>query len=86
MKAIDCPKCKGTGEIPLPDGLAATLKHVPWHYEICAERVHEKLGEHVGLTAINNRLARLLDLGFVNVRRDGKTLYFTRLAKLEGGK
>lgn len=71
---IQCPQCKGHGEIPLPLILSEVLHIVQRHSKrgsITVEQVYAELKQPgIGTTAINNRMTALERAGFV--RRSGK--------------
>jgi hypothetical protein len=78
---IECPTCSGHGEIPLPEILAKPLEVIGRHDGIDTLSLlleygfaygGEDYGEAIKPTAMNNRLVRLLEYGFVTRTRRGK--------------
>ena len=82
---VPCDCCEGSGVRPLGDGLWDVLwilrsAKVP----LSAADVSRELPDKVGVTAINNRLAKLVDLELaVFVAKDGKEKLF-ECVPLEG--
>jgi len=69
---IPCGHCEGTGRIPLPDELDATLRFVAEHQPVTAPDVHRRLMlSENGVTAANQRLYKLRALGLV--KRTGRS-------------
>ena len=77
MHTIPCPTCHGEKRIPLPAQLADTLAYVDTLGSPTAPEIHKQFGGKellgVTVTAINNRLDQLLDLGLVTRARWGKS-------------
>lgn len=75
---IQCDKCCGHGEIPLPDCLRETLEAVKAGYEtaesICAIQTHAPL---IGISAINNRLVKLETFGYIQRIKKGKEFFWS---------
>jgi hypothetical protein len=70
MLTIPCDQCKGSGRIPLPEALQETYDAVergvstaPEIWKVSTDRAI------IGVTAINRRLSRLLELGFVQRKK-----------------
>lgn len=73
-----CPKCKGTGEIPLSDVLQATLGAVSIHGPITAPELYQYDDWNgVGISALNNRLEDLRKLGILDRKRSYRNKGFT---------
>lgn len=77
MIQITCDHCRGKGQIPLHESLAATLKFVR-NGRRTAEQIHAASGEagFIAVTAINNRLERLRSYGLVTRHREGKYFHY----------
>lgn len=84
---IQCHRCHGTGRIPAPPGLQATLGLFKAKSRFTAEELRKLLidkkliGADVTTSAISNRLARLLFAGHLTRFRDGMVW---RYAKVRG--
>jgi DNA-binding transcriptional ArsR family regulator len=66
-----CPRCSGTGWLPLPDAYRETLDAMrPLNHEINGAQLAAQMSVHP--TAMNNRLVVLKALGMVIDRRDGR--------------
>jgi len=74
---LPCPKCDGTGKIPLPEPLLETLTFVraAKNGGVTASEAHAGLYPEsiMGITAFNNRLEELRSIGLVERTRCGKT-------------
>jgi hypothetical protein len=74
MRMIPCHKCRGTGNVPLPEHLAETLS------KINGNTTSLELAEKIpGMTrgAQSNRLEELRALGIVERKRKGKWWIYT---------
>lgn len=65
---------------PLSETLQGTLDLFGATDELSASEVRGRLSDDVGETAINNRLARLRELGYLDRRRVGRELRYRRHA------
>lgn len=78
---VTCDRCSGKGIIFSPE-LTATAEALSTHGPMAASEVHAKLGGEktgVRVTAINNRLVRLVELGVATVaRKNGKVKLYLR--------
>lgn len=74
---IECPTCRGCGEVDLPEHLAYALKAVR-EGNLTAIQVHNSIGAKNVLTvsAISHRLKELYDLELVTRHRVGKSLHY----------
>lgn len=80
VPVMPCPTCQTEGYIALSDGLEFTLNEVvstPW------VSASELLDRHTGIsvTAINNRLEHLRELGFLIRQRRGKSWIYRATLK-----
>lgn len=80
---VTCTKCNGTGTRRLSKHLMDTFHVVSYKGEATAADVHAALDETVILTAINNRLEDLRELGLLTVRREGKQKIYSVNDKVE---
>ena len=72
LPLIECPTCHGSGKAPLSETYASTLALFKRN-ELTAEQARVRSGETgVEVTAFNNRLRFLMELGFLTRRREGK--------------
>lgn len=86
MTQTRCPKCNGTGKIPLSDVLQATLGAVSVNGTTTAPELYKYCDwDGVGVTALNNRLEDLWKLGILERKRThggrGWTYYVPRRKK-----
>jgi ribosomal protein S25 len=66
MPTIPCEVCKGSGRVPLPAALQEVLDAVNQGLNTApAIWSHTSDRANIGVTAINRRLERLTELGFV---------------------
>lgn len=68
---VPCPKCVGTGSIPLPKPLQETLRALG-RDRLTPQQVHERIKGHLGVTAVCNRLKQLRGAGFVGREQRGR--------------
>lgn len=73
---ITCRACNGTGKRRLDKHLMKTFALVPEDGEATATAIHSKIGDEIGITAINNRLNDLVDLGLLQCRKSGKQKFY----------
>ena len=71
IPTIECPHCAGLGKVPISGSLAETLEAVRSQRGITAIQVHAKLGDQIGITAVNNRLEDLRRIGLLIRQRVG---------------
>ncbi len=70
-----CFHCGGTGKLNLTKPLTETLSVATIHWQTTNEIFEEVINRYLPdlkITAINNRLTRLLALGFIEVKTEGK--------------
>lgn len=73
---ICCPRCDGGGKVKLDQALIDTLAVMGKQWQSTAE-IYDKLQNgYFKITAINNRLTKLLELGFIEVEVRGKPKYW----------
>lgn len=81
MIEICCSHCHGSGKVPLPSKFLRTLGVIEG--EMSPREVFEILmkieQDEVGITAINNRLNDLFDLGLLTRRKVKKQWLFRRI-------
>ncbi|RYX84215.1 hypothetical protein EON83_11000 [bacterium] len=82
---VQCPQCRGTGEIPLPFHLKETLIYLREHGVRSTSQLHRALTpKAAGTSGMCNRLSALRELGLVEVAwADGKK-NFWRATEGEG--
>ncbi len=69
---ICCPRCEGTGKVQLTQALNDTLSVMGIHW-MTTKEIYEALDlGDFKITAINNRLTKLLSTGLIAVKVDGK--------------
>ena len=68
-RRLTCPRCRGTGKLPLKPYLARTMAAVPRTDTITAAALLRRLGDAVTVNAIVNRLEKLRALRLVRRRR-----------------
>lgn len=71
-----CPKCHGSGRVPMPPGLVEVLSALRKHGPHCASGLARRMRTKLGATAINNRLERLRLQGRVWRWKSGKTYFY----------
>ena len=71
---IPCPTCNGKGITEMPEGLIQALRilRTLGGQAAVSEVWSDSACDRVGITAINNRLESLRELGFVQRERVGK--------------
>lgn len=80
---VTCTKCNGTGKRRLSKHLMEAFHVVSYKGEATAADVHAALDETVILTAINNRLEDLRELGMLTVKKRGKQNLYSVNDKVE---
>lgn len=80
---IKCPKCKGEGAVGLSDPLLEVLNIVTKFNQVGTTATMCFTGisswPNHGITAFNNRLERLLNMGLLKRKRYGRQwIYFTK--------
>lgn len=85
---ITCPKCHGNGTALLSPILVSTLAQVPSFRPVTASDLIGGAQGDIGITAINNRLEKLRELGFLMREKCGKFNHYRRARKeaLRAGK
>jgi DNA-binding transcriptional ArsR family regulator len=81
---IDCGKCGGKGKTPLDDTRWKTLQLLARLKRASAPELYEQSGEkdHIGPSALNQRLEDLRKLGLVDREREGSSwTYFPKEQK-----
>lgn len=78
--ALECPTCQGSGEIPLPENLSVLLPILKSRPDATVEEVRIRLSDDITVNGVNNRLTKLVELGFATRRRVGKFFHYS-LAK-----
>lgn len=73
---VQCPRCEGKGNLPLPSHLSATLAQVPKTGYICAQQLAVNINIEHG--AACNRLVDLFLMGLVSRTKQGKTWLYSR--------
>jgi hypothetical protein len=74
-ECVRCPRCDGSGRVPLARSLRETLEALRAYAEATPTGlVHDHRG--VSVTALCNRLATLARLGFATVRAEGKQRWY----------
>ena len=75
---IKCGCCKGTGRVPLTGTYKKTLALLKQATRNKPEAYAASLAQIDGCnaTAMNNRLARLVELGLAKARRDGRIVWY----------
>lgn len=76
---ITCPKCGGSGQVPLTEELSSVLKLVRRKREMTAVEAAATLDPNGDFhsTAFNNRLEQLRSAGFVTRRRVHKAWVYS---------
>lgn len=69
---IACHCCNGTGKTRLGEELWEVLHHVRYFRTATALDVANALAWNGSVTAMNNRLENLMNLGFLKRRKDGR--------------
>lgn len=77
---VPCSLCRGTGKKKLAGPLADTFSLFPHQStRLTAEQICAKLGNDVNVTAMNNRLEKLRQLGLLDRFRAGHAfVYFAK--------
>lgn len=78
---IPCSKCGGTGCVQLPPRMLHVLKMVGEGHDT-APKLHA-FEDDVTITAINNRLEDLRNLGLLARRKSGKTWIYSLVERKE---
>ena len=78
----ECPKCKGSGKIPIGSGLLDTLNILKAKGPKSAPDIHMILDDDfITITAINQRLEDLRKLGLVCRVRQGRAFIYSASPK-----
>lgn len=63
--SVTCPTCKGHGNIQLSNQLSRCISAIKSLGQATVHQIHRRNREKVDITAINNRMRKLMALGFV---------------------
>jgi hypothetical protein len=74
---FQCPKCNGTGQVEISQELLDTLNAVLRSKGTDSVTLSPKFGKHHTITAINNRLERLRELGLLKRERRFRRWFYT---------
>lgn len=69
---VVCHHCQGRGKIPMSEELWEALHHVRHFKSATAQDVANALAWNGHVTAMNNRLEDLMNLGLLKRRKDGR--------------
>ncbi len=75
---VTCTKCQGEGMTELSDEYMSVIRAASGMKKITAVAVAKKIKWVGHVTAINNRLTDLMDMGFFSRRREGRTFVYTQ--------
>lgn len=75
---MKCPRCNGTGKSHLDAAIDETLQLLSGEWESTGLIFDHLDNPHIGQTAISNRLAKLKELGLVDMELRGKSKYWKR--------
>ena len=72
MPMVECHHCKGTGKLPLSEELSEVFEHVRYFKTSTAQDLANALAWNGSVTAMNNRLEDLMNLGLLKRFKDGR--------------
>ena len=74
---VTCTKCNGEGMTELSDEYMSVIRAASKMKKVTAAAVAKKINWRGHVTAINNRLTDLMEMGFFTREREGRVFVYT---------
>lgn len=76
-----CPKCKGTGQLALPEHLTETYGIIKKHGPLTVVQIRAKIATVISITGVGQRVTDLINAGLVSGKKNGRAREFSVVTK-----